>query len=108
MEQWIGALSAYAVKAFYKTGDNYVIAQHEFRREFEIHRNNAVPSVNAIKTWVRNFEATGSTAKKRGGSAKKVCTPENTAAIERESTPLRTSLFCGIWAFKPQRLTDLT
>jgi hypothetical protein len=25
--------------------------------------------------WVRNFEATGSTLKKKGGSVKKVCTP---------------------------------
>jgi hypothetical protein len=42
-----------------------------------IHRNRAVPSAHAIKTWVRNFEATGSTLKKKGGSVKTVRTPEN-------------------------------
>jgi hypothetical protein len=55
--------------------------------EFRIHRNRAVPSNHAIKIWVRNFEATGSTLKKKGGSVKTVCTPENIAivreAIER-------------------------
>jgi len=57
MEPWTEAQSAFAVKAFYKNGDTFVIAQREFRREFGIHRNRAVPSTHAIKTWVRNFEA---------------------------------------------------
>jgi hypothetical protein len=58
------------VKAFYKNGDSLVIAQREFRRELGIYRNRAVPSAHAIKTWVRNFEATGSTLKIEGGSVK--------------------------------------
>jgi len=72
MEPWTGVQGAFAVKAFYKYGDSFVIAQHEFRREFGIHRNCAVPSAHAIKTWVRNFEATGSTLKKEGGCVKSV------------------------------------
>jgi hypothetical protein len=59
MEPWTGAQSAFAVKAFYKNGDSFVIAQREFRREFGIHCNCAVPSAHAIKTWVQNFQATG-------------------------------------------------
>ena len=47
-----------------------MIAQREFRREFGIHRNRAVPSGHAIRIWVRNSEATGSTLKKKGGSVK--------------------------------------
>jgi len=66
MEPWTGAQSAFVVKAFYKSGDSFVIAQREFRREFGIHRNRAVPSAHTIKTWVRNFEAAGSTLKKKG------------------------------------------
>jgi len=58
-----------------------VIAQREFQREFGIHRNRAVPSAHAIKTWVQNVEATGSTLKKKGGSVKTVCTPENIAVV---------------------------
>jgi hypothetical protein len=65
MEPWTGAQRAFAVKAFYKSGDSFVIAQREFRIEFGIHRNRAVPSAHAIKTWVRNFEATGTTLKEK-------------------------------------------
>jgi len=66
MEPWTGARRAFAVKAFYKNGDSFVIAQPEFRIQFGIHRNCAVPSAHAIKTWVRNFEAIGYTLKKKG------------------------------------------
>jgi hypothetical protein len=52
MEPWTGAQSVFALKAFYKYGDSFVIAQREFRREFRIHRNRAVPSAHAIRTWV--------------------------------------------------------
>jgi hypothetical protein len=65
MELWTGAQHAFAVKAFYKNGDSFVVDQREFRREFRIHRNRAVPSAHDIKAWVRNFEATGSTLKKK-------------------------------------------
>ena len=57
-----------------------MIAQREFRREFGIHRNRAVPSAHAFKTWVRNLEASGSTLKK-GGSVKTVRTPENIGVV---------------------------
>jgi hypothetical protein len=76
-----GAQRAFAVKAFYKNGDRFVIAQREFRRKYGIHRNSAVPSAHAIKTWVRNCEATGSTLKKKGGSVKTVHTPKNIAVV---------------------------
>jgi len=77
----VGAQRAFAVKMFYKNGDSFVIAEREFRREFGIHRYRAVPSAHAIKTWVQNFEATGSTLKKKGGSVKTVRTPENIAVV---------------------------
>jgi hypothetical protein len=52
MESWTGAQSVFAVKAFDKNSDNFVIAQREFGREFGIHCSRAVPSTHAIKTWV--------------------------------------------------------
>jgi len=77
----------------------------EFRREFGIHRNRAVPSGHAIKTWVRNFEATGSTLRKKGCSVKTVRTPENIAvvrdAIERLHTVLRVATLCYLGCLKP-------
>jgi len=81
MQPWTGAQSAFAVNTFYKNGDSFVIAPCVFRIEFGIHRNRAVPSAHAIKTWVRNFEVTGSTLKKKGGSVKTVHTPENIAVV---------------------------
>jgi len=81
MEPYTGAQCAFAVKVFYKNRDSFVIIECEFQREFRIHRNRAVPSANAIKTWVWNFEATGSTLKKKGGSVKTVRTPENIAVV---------------------------
>jgi hypothetical protein len=85
MEPWTGAQRAFAVKAFYKNGDSFVITQREFRRGFGIHRNRAVPSAHAIKPWVRNFKATGSALKKKGGSVKTVRTPENIAVVKEAS-----------------------
>jgi transposase len=81
MQPWAGAQRAFAVKAFYKNGDNSVISQRNFQREFGIHGNRVVPSAHVIKTWVRNFEATGSTLKNKGGSVKIVRTPENIAVV---------------------------
>jgi len=48
MEPWTGAQDAFAVKAFYKNGDSFVIAQLEFRKEFGIHCNRDVPLAHAI------------------------------------------------------------
>jgi hypothetical protein len=77
MENWTRARGFFAVKECYTNVDSFVIAQREFRREFGIHRNRAVPSAHAIKTWVQNFEATGSTLKTKCGSLKTAPTPEN-------------------------------
>jgi hypothetical protein len=105
MESRTGAQRAFAVKAFYKNDDGFVIAQREFRREFGIHRNRAVPLAHVINTWVRNFEATGSTLKKKGGSVKTIRTPENIAgmrdAIERIHTVLRVGTRCHSGCLKP-------
>jgi hypothetical protein len=82
-----------------------VIAEREFRREFGIHRNRVVPSARAIKTWVRNFEATGSALKKKGGCVKTIRTPKNIAvvtdAIERIHTVLRVATLCHSGYLKP-------
>ena len=45
----------------------------------------AVPSSRAIKTWVRNFEATGSTLKKKDGSVKSVERWLQTARVAQSS-----------------------
>jgi hypothetical protein len=104
MKPWTGTQCVFAVKAFYKNGDSFVIAQREFRREFAIHRNRAVPSAHG-ETWVRNFKATGSTLKKKGGSVETVRTPENIAvvreAIKRIHTVLHVATLCHSGCLNP-------
>jgi hypothetical protein len=39
MEPWTGGQRAFAVKAFYKNGDSFVIAQREFRTARKSGRN---------------------------------------------------------------------
>jgi hypothetical protein len=78
MDSWTGAHRAFAVKLFYKNTDSATVPPpREFRKKFGVHRNSRVPSAHAIKTWVNNFEDTGSTVKKKGGSVKTVRTPQN-------------------------------
>jgi hypothetical protein len=81
MDSWTGAQRAFAVKSFYKNNDSYAAAQRKFRKKFGIHRSSKVPSAHAIKTWVNNSEETGSTLKKKGGSVKPVCIPQNIDAV---------------------------
>jgi len=56
-----------------------------------------VPSAHAIKTWVNNFEETGSTVKMKGCSVKTVRTPQNIDAVrasfEKKSTPVGCASF---------------
>jgi len=94
MELWTGAQRAFAVKSFYKNNDSYVAAQREFRKKFGIHRNSKMPSTHAIKTSVNNFEQTGSTVKKKGGSVKTDRTPQNIDALRAsfEQSPRRSAV----------------
>ena len=91
MESWTGAQRAFAIKSFYKN-DSYVAAQHEFHKKFGIHRNSKVPSAHAIRTWVNNFEETGSTVKKKGGIVKTVRTPQNIVRASFEQSPRRSAV----------------
>jgi hypothetical protein len=81
MESWTGAQCAVTIKLFYKNNNSYVATEREFRKKFGIHRNSNVPSAHALKTWINNFEETGSTVKKKGGSGKTVRTPQNIDAV---------------------------
>jgi len=94
IEPWTGTQRAFAVKSFYKNNDSYVEAQREFRKKFGIHRNSKVPSAHAIKTWVNNFEETGSAVKKKGGSVKTVHTLQKIDSVRAsfEQSPRRSAV----------------
>ena len=80
MEPWTGAKVLLLWKRFTETV-TVLWPLTWTSKKFGVHRNRAVPLAHAIKTWVRNFEATGCTLKKKGGSVKTVGTPENIAVV---------------------------
>jgi transposase len=91
MDQWSGAQRAFAIKAFYKN-DSYAAAQRLFSRHFQINPNNPVPSAHAIKTWIKNFEETGSALKRKPpGKERSIRTPENIETVRAalEQSPQR-------------------
>ena len=96
MELWTGAQRAFAIKSFYKNNDSYVAAQHEFRKKFGIHRNSKVPSAHTIRTWLNNFEETGSTVKKKGGSVKTVRTRQKLTLWEHHLNKVLAGRPCAI------------
>ncbi|KAL2732497.1 odorant receptor 85c-like [Vespula maculifrons] len=49
-----------AIVVYYKNDDCIVTIKRLFRRKFNVNRNNPVTSGHAIKTWIKNFEETGS------------------------------------------------
>jgi len=92
MDQWSGAQRTFAIKAFYKSNDNYATAQRLFHWHFQINRNNPVPSAHAIKTRVKNFEETGSALKRKSpGKERSIRTPENIETVRTalEQSPQR-------------------
>jgi len=94
MQQWTGEERAFAVKAYYQNGESLVRARRVFRAHFNVPRNRLVPSDHVIKTWVANFEVSGSTSKKRGGSQKTVQTPENIGRVREafDRSPRRSAV----------------
>jgi transposase len=65
MEQWSGPERAVAVSAYYRNGDSVIAAQRVFRCHYEIPPRGQISSAHAIRTWVRNFEETGSALGKK-------------------------------------------
>ncbi|KAL4112988.1 hypothetical protein QTP88_016699 [Uroleucon formosanum] len=92
MDQWVGSQRAIAVKAYYKNGDCLTAARREFRRHYNLGRHDHVPSCKAIKSWVENFEETGSALKKKPPGAQRTQrTPQNIEAVRTsfEKSPRR-------------------
>jgi transposase len=81
MERWSVGHRNFAVETYFKNNDSVALTQLIYRRHFNIHRNNSVPSRNTLLLWVRNFRETASAAKRKPpGREPSLRTPEN---IER-------------------------
>jgi hypothetical protein len=81
--QWSGPERAVAVSAYYRNGNSVIVTQRVFRRHYGIPPCGQVPSAHKIRTWVRNFEETGSALKKKlSGRVLSVRIPENIDAVQ--------------------------
>jgi hypothetical protein len=56
MERWSVEHRAFAVETYFKNKDSVVLTQRIFRRHFNIHHNDSVPSRNTLLLWVKNLE----------------------------------------------------
>lgn len=87
MEQWNVQERVVAVRAYYRNGDSLVQALREFRRHFNLPPRARVPTKHAIRTWVENFEQTGSVKKRKSsGRPRSARTPENVEAVQTAMT----------------------
>jgi len=78
MELWSVQHRAFAVETYFYS---VVVTQRIFRRHFNYHRIDSVPSRNTVPLWLRNFRGTESAEKrKRPGREPSLRSPEN---IER-------------------------
>ncbi|PNF38720.1 hypothetical protein B7P43_G14368 [Cryptotermes secundus] len=83
MEQWNVQERVVAVRAYYRHGDSLVEALREFRRHFNLAPRAHAPSKHAIRTWVQNFEETGSVGKRKSsGRPGSAWTPDNVEAVQ--------------------------
>ena len=69
----------FSVETYFKDNDFVVMTQWIFRRHFNIHRNDSVPSRNTVLLWVGNCRDTASAAKKTTSRKRTFTfrTPEN-------------------------------
>jgi transposase len=83
----------FAVETYFKNNDS-VVTQRLFRRHFNVHRNDSVPSRNTVLLWVRNFRETASAAKRKPpGREPSLKTPENIDRVRQAfvRTPRRSA-----------------
>ena len=105
MECWSVQHRAFAVETYFYNNHSVVVTQRIFRRHFNIHRNDSVPSRNTVLLWVRNFRETASAAKrKRPERELSLRTPENIEQLRQafvRSPPL--AGMCWQQAMPPHR-----
>jgi len=65
MELWTLEHRVFEYEHFFRNGESITAVQREFRREFNIHRNDHVPKCDTILRWVNNLRTSGSFMEKK-------------------------------------------
>ena len=76
MEQWNLEHRIFAYDCFVRSGESVIAVQREFRRRFNVHRNETIPSRNTILRWVTNFRTEGCIMKKKTLVLNGQCVPQ--------------------------------
>lgn len=84
MEPWTLEQRVFAYDCFVRSGESVTAVQREFRRRFNIHRNDSVPTRDTILRWVHNLRTGGSIMKKKPpGRQRTVRTQENVERVRQ-------------------------
>ena len=82
--QWTVEQRVFAYESYVKSDGSITAVQREFRRRFNIHRNEVVPTRNAIKRWVRALRTRGNVLDmKPVGAPRTVRTTENLERVQQ-------------------------
>ena len=78
MDSWSVQHRVFTYDSFVRNNESIVAVQREFRRHFNLARNDRVPTHNTILRWVQSFCSVGTVMNKRPpGDHRAVCTQEN-------------------------------
>ncbi|XP_073407316.1 uncharacterized protein [Dendrobates tinctorius] len=84
MVPWTIEHRVFAYDSFVKNNECITAVQREFRRHFNIHRNQAVPARNTILRWVEALRTRGTLMNKRPpGAPRTARTPENVERVRQ-------------------------
>lgn len=84
MALWSVQHRVFTYDSFVRNNESIVAVQHEFRRHFNIARNDSVPTRNTILRWVQSFRSVGTVMNKRPpGTHRAVRTPENVERVRQ-------------------------
>lgn len=82
MEPWTLEQRIFAYDCFVKSGESVTAVQRQFRRRFNVNRNDSVPARDTILRWVNNLRTGGSIMKKKPpGRQRTVRTGENVERV---------------------------
>lgn len=84
MALWTIEHRVFSYDSYVKNDESVTAVQREFRRHFNIHRNEAVPTRNTILRWVNALRTRGTLMNRRPvGAPRTVRTPENVERVRQ-------------------------
>lgn len=84
MDSWNVQHRVFTYDSFVRNNESIITVQREFRRHFNLARNENVPTRNTILRWVKSFRSVGTVMNKRPpGAHRTVRTPQNVERVRQ-------------------------